>query len=206
MSHRDVSFLLHLSNADLKRHLPGLRSRAAQKYPRLPSTELGYIAEYTSIPPTFDLFTLDEVTTDKSVFGDTADPLTPSVLGNNMVSQVRASNGKITVLKNLFPQGPHKGVRIHMLELKKHEYTNKEIKPPKVRIERTAGQDSDRQPLETVWDRTDEILYRFGLKSPDEWLQGSGDRAQRFYDRIDEQNVIADTLAFSSPGKPDLYL
>jgi len=51
-----------LARDDVWRHLPGLEKLAARSYPSTPFNKLGVKVDYCTVPPTFDLFRLEDDT------------------------------------------------------------------------------------------------------------------------------------------------
>ncbi len=59
---KDDLILNTLARDDVWRHLPGLEKLAAHNYPSTPFNKLGVKVDYCTVPPTFDLFRLEDDT------------------------------------------------------------------------------------------------------------------------------------------------
>ncbi|KAH8117982.1 hypothetical protein DFH11DRAFT_1741037 [Phellopilus nigrolimitatus] len=168
LSWKNRDYMKRLAGHDIRRHLPGLRNLAMQKYPDTPFDSLGITLDYCPFPPILDILPITSLMTE-----DDASTPCSRTLSTRSLDRARRSNGANGFMKVISSKGQGCLVLYEDFPWTMPPFwvsvgESQNIEDRSMHM--TVFQDPEGKPVEAARDIADELMNRTGLK-PDALLE-----------------------------------
>ncbi|KAH8118612.1 hypothetical protein DFH11DRAFT_1568335 [Phellopilus nigrolimitatus] len=161
---KDRDFVLYCSRRDVLRHLPGLQKLAERKLPDVAFHFVGVGIDYTTLPPTFEVFRLETLLDELTFVGKDSVEAARDVYST--LKKAREGKQDALLVRITQTEGKGKTITTHTeisldnvgaFLISEEEMTL----PGTTRLERPVGQDGNLNPVEVVeCDKIDDFLRK----------------------------------------------
>lgn len=141
---------------DVWRHLPGLEKLAASNYPSTPFNKFGVKVDYCTVPPTLDIFRLD----DDSIPDDDARCVA------RKSTRLEALQSSKTLMSIKTRQGSGSYLRNVLMEVTNRASYPRVSGRQHHKVQRMVGRDMRGRALETQMDGVDMVMSVLNLRDP----------------------------------------
>ncbi|KLO15989.1 hypothetical protein SCHPADRAFT_995481 [Schizopora paradoxa] len=182
---KDDVILNALVRDDVWRHLPGLEELAKDRYPGTPFEKIGIVIDYSSVPPTFAVFRLedDSIPDDASLSVTRKSTRQEALHSNKTLMLVKTRQGSSGYLRSVLADFSTRKTYPRLSEHNHHK------------VQRMVGRNMDGESLETQMDGVDMIMSVLNLQDATVALSMPPHPLERLRKRISEAMGRGEHLA-----------